>query len=1454
MISTSRVKFFLVLLASLLVLGCVEDNTSNVEAGPDGEAPEASLAKAGSGDSGDTSLDTKALFPLLDRWQLPQVGQEVFNLEQTADDSECCTQIGQADECWMEDATDDGIICPTWDGAPSGYSLACLYGSCNADETLCACEDDDDCNDSVDRLGSCVIQPGDTVGQCGPSWCNGYKICSCWGGCVQATPVMPATVCDDADFDCCEGNYPQDPVFNTGGYVGNGYCADDPSCGGGCNSDADCDDSNVCTVDTCVIATGECSFSTDPAINDGNICTDDFCDPVTGITHANNSDPCNADDDGCTMDDVCFGGACTAGAVVNCNDGNPCTGPDECVNVPDGMWENTHTCSNPPLPDADASTYGWLDTLICEDRFCVGGILGPPIPVDCDGSDDICNDWECDPLGAEDNCTNNMLIGTSCDADGDLCTEDDSCEDGGGGTAVCTPGPAVVCPDTGTVCLTSTCNSSSGECDLSVNNGIACEEDADPCTIGTCGGGFCIEAPVDCSGLSDQCNNGVCEDDGFGGYTCVAQNVPNGTTCNADSSGCTYNDSCQTGVCTPGPAPTCNDSNVCTSDACQSTGINSYVCNYTNLPSTTTCNADGSGCTVGDHCNGSGACVTGTVVTPAACETALGVNTDCNTAHCQSTGATTYNCVADPFASVPLGGCNADNNGCTLDYCQDTGPTPGAECNTGALRNCSALNNLPCRTGVCVATSFYDSTCQPSNAPSTTACNFDSNGCTVGDHCTGTGSCMAGVPATCTPPDVCTTSACSSTSSTTYNCLNTSLPNCCLNNGDCASLSCPGVLPPAGCSAPVCNGATHLCECQNVAAGTACTNIDPALYPPNCYDGFCNSSGNCVATQHAAFNNLCSDLFVAPAGTNVNTSHDGYLGSFTNTGVATAGPDATVVANKLAITGSTLCAQNNYRSTGNYCTENDGVTRIGNGGRDLVYAFRYQTNTSSQHLLYSYVIKVEANYDTGLYVRTDIDDASDCPEGNNPTADYNPTINVVSEACHYPYDDGISPSYVPTVTEDDCSDSGNSFYGQECCDPCTEGGTCGYKWCERGYPDGCNMCGTGCTGIWEYPEDPFNCNSELPSGPGYSTYTYMASSIVSPQGATDGSWRTVFIYMDGVSSTTGNFYLTVERERWYASPCDRVNDDPRVYDVTHPGSGGSTYLGSLEGVVNSMHVGTGSTTCGGYDCWAGWSGATSCHGSGTENQFWPNQEHFKIHRTTAEGAGTYCVQTDESISGAADLSMSLWRRDPWGGPITICDQSYYNEGCRHNNSGGNIQWQINAAANELYMIEISNYAKITSPCTGNCNYSLTVTEGACPFTCASVLGESPTGSTPLNLSTYNGVWNYGTIGSGYVNNYHPSTGWSEGRDAVWAFTNNTGATRSVTVWYCSNDSTGFDGALGIYNCQNSQLAAVDSSGAGYSWGTGCEVITRNMANNEVWYVDADTYNGYYGSYILRLSY
>ncbi len=54
---------------------------------------------------------------------------------------------------------------------------------------------------------------------------------------------------------------------------------------GSCAADADCDDANVCTTDTCLAATGAC-YHTPVDCADGTACTTDSCDPIAGCQHA----------------------------------------------------------------------------------------------------------------------------------------------------------------------------------------------------------------------------------------------------------------------------------------------------------------------------------------------------------------------------------------------------------------------------------------------------------------------------------------------------------------------------------------------------------------------------------------------------------------------------------------------------------------------------------------------------------------------------------------------------------------------------------------------------------------------------------------------------------------------------------------------------------------------------------------------------------------------------------------------------------------------------------------------------------------------------------------------------------------------------------------------------------------------------------------------------------------
>ncbi len=162
--------------------------------------------------------------------------QRPFDLEMECEETtpgfdECCDTPQMRSECWWEDALEDGVTCSVDSPCPSGQE--CNYTKTNPmnNDGLCGCSSQSHCQmNGMD--GICNVSEK----FCGPSFCNGIRICSCWGGCKNAlwtsvdgnTTYNNATEhCEnmpDAGF-CCEGIYPRS---NMAEFCG--YCSPDATC------------------------------------------------------------------------------------------------------------------------------------------------------------------------------------------------------------------------------------------------------------------------------------------------------------------------------------------------------------------------------------------------------------------------------------------------------------------------------------------------------------------------------------------------------------------------------------------------------------------------------------------------------------------------------------------------------------------------------------------------------------------------------------------------------------------------------------------------------------------------------------------------------------------------------------------------------------------------------------------------------------------------------------------------------------------------------------------------------------------------------------------------------------------------------------------------------------------------------------------------------------------------
>ncbi len=297
----------------------------------------------------------------------------------------------------------------------------------------------------------------------------------------------------------------------------------------------------------------------------------------------NNTAACD-DGNGCTLNDVCAGGTCQAGAPKTCNDNNVCT-TDMCGA---GGCMTTNVMNNTPCQNAGGNNG------LCQTGTCT---------VQCTTNANCANSTVCD--GAE-----------TCNT----------------GTGQCVTGTPLVCND-GVACTTDSCSPTLGCQVVPVNS--ACN-DSVACTTDTCSGAGCTNAPSNAA-----CNdNNSCTAETCNQATgCAVTNVNAGIPCNNGNPGlcngsgtcvvqCTTNANCVNstvcdgaetcnvnGQCVAGTPLVCNDGVACTNDTCSPTlgcqfNPNNAMCNDMTSCTTDTCNA-ATGCSFAPNngtCNDSNEC------------------------------------------------------------------------------------------------------------------------------------------------------------------------------------------------------------------------------------------------------------------------------------------------------------------------------------------------------------------------------------------------------------------------------------------------------------------------------------------------------------------------------------------------------------------------------------------------------------------------------------------------------------------------------------------------------------------------------------------------------------------------------------------------------------------------------------------------------------------------------
>jgi hypothetical protein len=539
----------------------------------------------------------------------------------------------------------------------------------------------------------------------------------------------------------------------------------------------------------------------------------------------------------CSGDLVCVGGACSApGGAVDATP--PDAGDTDAVGTDAAVQDLSQqdAAQADGADAADAGTDAAVDTCdaTCPIGACVN-LCGQPCPGACTDKNacttgDVCKDGKCtgQALACDDK---NPCTDDTCDPDtgckvtpnAAVCDDDNPCTVGDVCAASsCKAGAAKSCPSNDS-CVVGKCSiTGGGKCMFSdAPDGAVCD-DGTACTTGdACKTGTCSGQKLDCDD-KNPCTADVCDSKSG----CVHQDI---TAACDDGNGCTVGDACKAGACAPGAAKSCDDSAPCTKDSCSpKTG---QCLNAPESLDGTSCDADGSKCTIADACN-AGVCIPGkkancddgNICTADSCDIKAGCENAPTTGPCNADDSA---CTADMCASgkcaAGQGKACTDINACTADVCDPktgqcsyTGLPDGTVCDPGAAAGCKPV---ACKVQTCVPAtppncddgndctldSCTETPCAPGEAgctpkavcvhqPAAGSCDADGSVCTVGDACSG-GACVAGKVNSCSDNNPCTDDSCDKKAgcSNVVNTASCSDGDACTENDVCAAGTCTGI-------------------------------------------------------------------------------------------------------------------------------------------------------------------------------------------------------------------------------------------------------------------------------------------------------------------------------------------------------------------------------------------------------------------------------------------------------------------------------------------------------------------------------------------------------------------------------------------------------------------------------------------------------------------------------------